>query len=64
MSIPEPPSRDLQAILDRIDAEEHAARVAVFEQCDDCVSYDEQAMCDPEPRIIWAPCARHRKEGR
>ena len=61
---PEPPSPDLQAILDQIDAEEHVARVAVFEQCDDCVSYDEQAMCDPEPRTIWDPCARHRKEGR
>lgn len=61
---PEPPSPDLQAILDQIDAEERAARVAVFEQCDDCVSYDVQAMCDPVLRTTWDPCARHRKEGR
>ena len=64
MALDYPPSPGLQAILDQIDAEERAARVAVFEQCDDCVSYDEQAMCDPEPRTIWDPCARHRKEGR
>lgn len=60
----EPVSRDLQAILDQIDAEERAARVAVFEQCDDCMSYDVQAMCEPVLRTIWDPCARHRKEGR
>ena len=64
MALDYPPSPGLQAILDQIDAEERAARVAVFEQCDDCVSHDMQAMCGPVLRTIWDPCARHRKEGR
>ena len=59
MALDYPPSPELQAILDQIDAEARAARRATLSQCDDCESVEIQDMCDSVAVTHWEPCVRH-----
>ena len=55
----EPPSRDLQAILDQIDAEERAKKRATFEACDNCTSYEIRDLNGSVVQTYRTPCVRH-----